>query len=86
MPLFLGQLIFKKIIKGRISMKYYFNKKIAGSFEDAVQRVTENLNREGFGVLTEIDVKTTLKKKLGEEFYNYKYWVPAIRRMPIKRY
>lgn len=53
-------------------MKYYFKKKIAGSFEDAVQKVTDSLSKEGFGVLTEIDVKATLKKKLGEDFYNYK--------------
>ncbi|MBS1528761.1 MAG: DUF302 domain-containing protein [Bacteroidetes bacterium] len=53
-------------------MKYYFNKKITGSFDDAVQKVTAGLGREGFGVLTEIDVKATLKKKLGEDFYNYK--------------
>lgn len=53
-------------------MKYYFNKKIAGSFEEAVQKVTEGLSKEGFGILTEIDVRATLKKKLGEDFYNYK--------------
>ncbi|MBS1522166.1 MAG: DUF302 domain-containing protein [Bacteroidetes bacterium] len=53
-------------------MKYYFNKKTSGTFDDAVQRVTEGLSKEGFGVLTEIDVKATLKKKLGEDFYNYK--------------
>lgn len=53
-------------------MDYYFTKKITGSFEEAVQKVTENLSKEGFGVLTEIDVKATLKKKLGEDLYNYK--------------
>lgn len=53
-------------------MKYYFNKKITGGFEETIQRVTEALNNEGFGVLTEIDVRATLKKKLGEDFYNYK--------------
>jgi uncharacterized protein (DUF302 family) len=53
-------------------MKYYFNKRTSGTFDDAVRRVTESLGREGFGVLTEIDVKATLKKKLGEDFYNYK--------------
>lgn len=53
-------------------MKYYFNKKITGSFEEAIQRVTDALNKEGFGILTEIDIKATLKKKLGEDFYNYK--------------
>ena len=53
-------------------MKYYFNKKITGSFEEVVQRVTDALNKEGFGVLTEIDVKATMKAKLGEDIYNYK--------------
>ncbi|WP_431200593.1 DUF302 domain-containing protein [Mucilaginibacter sp. P25] len=53
-------------------MKYYFNKKITGSFEEAIQRVTSALNKEGFGLLTEIDITATLKKKLGVGFYNYK--------------
>ncbi|QTE38841.1 DUF302 domain-containing protein [Mucilaginibacter gossypii] len=53
-------------------MKYYFNKKITGSFEEAIQRVTSALNKEGFGLLTEIDITATLKKKLGVDFYNYK--------------
>jgi uncharacterized protein (DUF302 family) len=42
------------------------------SFEEAVQKVTEELNREGFGVLTQIDVKDTLKKKLDVDFRKYK--------------
>ena len=41
-------------------------------FESAIQRVTEALKTEGFGVLTEIDVKATMKKKLDVDFYNYK--------------
>lgn len=53
-------------------MKYYFNKKVKGSFEEAIQKVTESLAKEGFGILTEIDVKATMKKKIGEDFYNYK--------------
>ena len=53
-------------------MKYYFNTKTKGSFEEVVQRVTAALNKEGFGIMTEIDVKATMKAKLGEEFYNYK--------------
>ena len=53
-------------------MKYYFSKIISGSFDDAIQKVTEALKVEGFGILTEIDIKATLKKKLDVDFYNYK--------------
>jgi uncharacterized protein (DUF302 family) len=53
-------------------MEYYFSKTITGSFENAVQKVTEALKTEGFGILTEIDIKATLKKKLDVDFYNYK--------------
>lgn len=53
-------------------MKYYFEKTVNYSFEDAVVRVTEELKKEGFGVLTEIDVATTLKKKLDVDFRKYK--------------
>jgi uncharacterized protein (DUF302 family) len=41
-------------------------------FEEAIALVTEQLKQEGFGVLTEIDVKTTIKKKLGKDFRNYR--------------
>lgn len=44
---------------------YGFATQVRGSVEQAVQRVTEELQKEGFGVLTEIDVAATLKKKLG---------------------
>ncbi len=54
-------------------MEYYFSKTIAESFDNAIQKVTEALKVEGFGILTEIDVKATLKKKLDMDFYNYKY-------------
>ena len=53
-------------------MEYYFSTTIKGSFDDAVQKVTEALKTEGFGILTEIDIKSTLKKKLNVDFYNYK--------------
>lgn len=53
-------------------MGYYFSKTIAGSFESAIEKVTEGLKAEGFGVLTEIDLKGTLKKKLDVDLYNYK--------------
>jgi Uncharacterized conserved protein len=53
-------------------MEYYFSKTINGSFDNAVQKVTDSLKTEGFGILTEIDIKATLKKKLEVDFYNYK--------------
>lgn len=53
-------------------MSYYFSKILDISFESAVDRVTEELKKEGFGVLTQIDVKETLKKKLDVDFRKYK--------------
>lgn len=52
-------------------MEYYFSKTINDSFENAIVKVTEALKAEGFGILTEIDLKATLKKKLDVDFYNY---------------
>ena len=53
-------------------MSYYFSKTIDTGFEQAVANVTEKLKAEGFGILTEIDVKSTLKKKLDVDFRNYR--------------
>lgn len=53
-------------------MKYYFAKTVHCSFDEAVMRVTEALKQEGFGILTEIDVSDTLKKKLDVDFRRYK--------------
>jgi uncharacterized protein (DUF302 family) len=53
-------------------MSYYFSKKIEGSFDKVLERVISSLKSEGFGVLTEIDVKETLKKKLDLDFRNYR--------------
>ena len=54
-------------------MSYYIQNTIKGMrFEEAIEKVTEILKEEGFGILTEIDVKATLKKKLDVDFYNYK--------------
>lgn len=53
-------------------MNYYFSKTLETSFEEAVARVTEELKKEGFGILTDIDVKQTLKKKLDVEFRKYR--------------
>lgn len=53
-------------------MSYYFSKTLNVSFEEAVTKVIEALKKEGFGVLTDINVKETLKKKLNVEFRNYR--------------
>jgi uncharacterized protein (DUF302 family) len=54
-------------------MSYYFNKTVTGkTFDQAIEDVTAELKKEGFGVLTEIDVKETLKKKLDVDFKKYK--------------
>ncbi len=53
-------------------MSYYIHKTIDTSFDAAVAKVTEALKEEGFGILTEIDVKATLKKKLDVDFRNYR--------------
>lgn len=53
-------------------MSYYFSKKIEGSFDKVVERVISSLKSEGFGLLTEIDVKETLKKKLDVDFQKYR--------------
>ena len=52
--------------------KYVFGKNVSQDFQQAVSRVTEELAKEGFGVLTEIDVAGTLKKKLGIETQPYR--------------
>jgi uncharacterized protein (DUF302 family) len=53
-------------------MSYYFSTTITGNFENIVQNTTEALKKEGFGVLTDIDVKATLKNKLDVEFKKYR--------------
>lgn len=52
-------------------MSYYFSKIVNYDFDTAITRVTEELKKEGFGVLTEIDVKETFKKKLDIDFKKY---------------
>lgn len=53
-------------------MSYYFGKILNVSFDEAISKVTEELKKEGFGILTEIDVKETLKKKLNVDFKKYR--------------
>ena len=53
-------------------MSYYFGKTLEIAFEEAVNRVIEELKKEGFGILTDIDVRATLKKKLNVDFKNYR--------------
>jgi uncharacterized protein (DUF302 family) len=53
-------------------MSYYFAKTLALGFDDAVRLTTEALKREGFGIITEIDVKDTLKKKINVDFRPYR--------------
>lgn len=50
---------------------YAFTRILSTSYEDAISKVRDALKEEGFGVLTEIDVKETLKKKLGVDFRKY---------------
>jgi len=53
-------------------MSYYFSKTLELPFDDVIVRVTEELKKEGFGVLTDIDVRATMKKKLDVDFRNYR--------------
>ncbi len=53
-------------------MSYYISTTFKGTFDEAIQKTTEELKKEGFGVLTEIDVKDTLKKKLDVDFKKYR--------------
>ncbi|WP_222983394.1 DUF302 domain-containing protein [Flagellimonas meishanensis] len=53
-------------------MEYYFSKLLTGSsFEEVIERTIEALNREGFGILTEIDIRATFRKKQDVNFPNY---------------
>lgn len=54
-------------------MKYYFNATVKGkSFEEAIELVQAELKKEGFGVLNEIDIQSTLKNKIDVDFKKYK--------------
>ena len=53
-------------------MKYFFEKKTEYAFDEAVDKVTEELKKEGFGVLSEIKIHEQLKEKLDIDFRKYK--------------
>ena len=53
-------------------MSYYFSKVLSVSFDEAVDRVTQKLKEQGFGVITEIDLTQTLKTKIGVDFRPYR--------------
>lgn len=53
-------------------MSYYFTKTMDDTFDHTIEKVTEELKKEGFGILTEIDVKETFKKKLDVDFRKYR--------------
>lgn len=53
-------------------MAYYFGKTLTLTFEETLDHVKEALTMEGFGVITEIDVQDTLKKKIGVDFRKYR--------------
>lgn len=53
-------------------MSYCFTKKVKYSFEDTIAKATDELQKEGFGILTEIDVKATMKKKLDKDIEPYR--------------
>lgn len=53
-------------------MSYYLSKILEVPFEEAVARITDGLKKEGFGILTDIDVQKTIKTKLGADFRKYR--------------
>ena len=53
-------------------MNYNISKKVEGTFEGTIKKVTEELKKEGFGIISEIDLKEKFKEKLNVNFRNYK--------------
>ena len=67
-------------------MGYYFTKELNISFDAAIAKVTEELKKEGFGILTDIDVKATLKKKLDVDFRPTGFLGLVIRPLLFRHY
>lgn len=53
-------------------MAYHYSKQVKKPFQDTVSEITENLKRQGFGIITSIDMKATLKEKLDVDFRDYR--------------
>ena len=53
-------------------MAYYYSRKVKIPFEEAIKKITQNLQQQGFGIITNIDLKDTLKQKLNIDFRKYK--------------
>ena len=53
-------------------MSYNISKKVAGNFDEAIKKVTEELKKEGFGIISEIDLRDKFREKLNVDFRNYK--------------
>lgn len=72
-PNYIEYCCINKYFNKNISMDYTFNKILKGiSFEDALIKITDELKKEGFGIITEIDVRETFKKKLDVDFRKYR--------------
>ncbi|MBT4729636.1 MAG: DUF302 domain-containing protein [Bacteroidetes bacterium] len=53
-------------------MKYFLHKKVSYNFETAIEKVTEELNKNGFGIVTEMNIDKTLKEKINVDFRKYR--------------
>jgi len=53
------------------TIEFHLSKRLSLSFDRAIDRVTEELKKEGFGIITTIDLKETFRKKINKEFRNY---------------
>lgn len=63
----------------------YYSRKLKLPFQDVLNKVTENLKQQGFGIITTIDIQDTFKQKLNITFRNYKILGPVIHNLPIKQ-